>query len=78
MWMKNSVDLISCPLLKNLEKANIVLIRSDMVKTFQGADLLNTGPPSAVGNVSGYRCMSDCRSRGHEFDPGPVPYFRGD
>ena len=24
---------------------------------------------SIVGN------MSDCRSRGHEFDPGPVPYF---
>ena len=24
---------------------------------------------SAVGNVS------DCRSRGREFDPGPVPYF---
>ena len=37
-----------------------------------------TGPRSAVGNVSGYRCVSDCRSRGHEFDPGPVPYFRGD
>ena len=35
-------------------------------------------PRSAVGNVSGYRCVSDCRSRGHEFDPGPVPYFRGD
>ena len=32
----------------------------------------------AVGNVSGYRCVSDCRSRGREFDPGPVPYFRGD
>ena len=32
----------------------------------------NTGPHSAVGNVSG------CRSRGHKFDPGPVPYFRGD
>ena len=29
-------------------------------------------------NVSGYRCVSDCRSRGREFDPGPVPYFRGD
>ena len=29
-------------------------------------------------NVSGYRCLSDCRSRGREFDPGPVPYFRGD
>ena len=37
-----------------------------------------TGPRSAVGNVSGYRCESDCRSRGREFDPGPVPYFRGD
>ena len=36
-----------------------------------------TGPRSAVGNVSGYRCVSDCRSRGPEFDPGPVPYFRG-
>ena len=39
---------------------------------------LVTGPRSAVGNVSGYRCVSDCRSRGREFDPGPVPYFRGD
>ena len=39
---------------------------------------LGTGPGSAVGNVSGYRCVSDCRSRGREFDPGPVPYFRGD
>ena len=38
----------------------------------------NIGPRSAVGNVSGYRCVSDCRSRGREFDPGPVPYFRGD
>ena len=39
---------------------------------------LITGLRSAVGNVSGYRCVSDCRSRGREFDPGPVPYFRGD
>ena len=37
-----------------------------------------TGPRSAVGNVSGYRCVSDCRSRGREFDSGPIPYFRGD
>ena len=37
-----------------------------------------TGPRSAVGNVSGYRCVSDCRSRGHEFDPSLVPYFRRD
>ena len=40
--------------------------------------ILFTGPRSAVGNVSGYRCVSECRSRGREFDPGPVPYFRGD
>ena len=33
---------------------------------------------SAVGNMCGNRCESDCRSRGREFDPGPVPYFRGD
>ena len=37
-----------------------------------------TGPRSAVGNVSGYKCVPDCKSRGREFDPGPVPYFRGD
>ena len=36
------------------------------------------GPRSTVSNVSGYRCVSDCRSRGREFDPGLVPYFRGD
>ena len=36
-------------------------------KEFYGT---HTGPRSAVGNVSGYRCVSDCRSRGHEFDPG--------
>ena len=35
-----------------------------------------TGPRSAVGNASGNRCESDCRSRGSEFDPSPVPYFR--
>ena len=44
-----------------------------------GSTLLNfTGPRSAVSNLSGYRCVSDCRSRGREFDPGLVPYFRGD
>ena len=33
---------------------------------------MGIGPGSAVGNVSGYRCVSDCRSRGREFDPAPV------
>ena len=39
---------------------------------------LKTGPRSAVGKVSGYRCVSDCNFRRRKFDPGPVPYFRGD
>ena len=39
---------------------------------------LSTGPHSAVCNMSDNRWESDCRSRGHEFDPGPVPFFRGD
>ena len=46
-------------------------------KAFSALNLL-TGPCSTVGNISGYRCEADCRSRGREFDPGPVPYFRGD
>ena len=29
----------------------------------------------AVGNMSGCRCISDCRSRGGKIDPGLVPYF---
>ena len=41
-------------------------------------NMKTAGPRSAVGNVSGYRCVSDCRSRGREFDHGPVPYFHGD
>ena len=40
--------------------------------------ICSTGPHCAVGNVSGYRCVSDCNSRGREFDLCPVPYFRGD
>ena len=39
---------------------------------------LNTGPHGAVGNMSGYRGMPDCRSRDCELDPSPVSYFRGD
>ena len=28
--------------------------------------------------IMSYRCVSDCRSRGREFNFGPVPYFPGD
>ena len=38
----------------------------------------DTGTRSTVCNVSGNRCESDCRSRGHKFDPSLVPYFHGD
>ena len=31
--------------------------------------------PSAVCNMSYCRYLSDCRSRGREFDPGPFLYF---
>ena len=37
-----------------------------------------TGPHSSAGNLSSNRCESDCRSRGRKFDPGQVPYIRGD
>ena len=37
-----------------------------------------SGPRSAVGNVSGNRCESDCRSRDREFNPGLVQCFPGD
>ena len=39
---------------------------------------MDTGPRSAVGNLSDCRFMSDCRSSGRKFDPGPVSYFGGD
>ena len=55
---------------KNQEYYQSVQIRYD---GFLCLDL--PGHPSAVGKVSDYRCLSDCRSRGREYDPGPVPYF---
>ena len=59
-------------------RAKEILVIRNTVLLKQAAQPIGTGPRSAVGNVSGYRCVSDCRSRGREFDPGPVPYFRGD
>ena len=38
-------------------------------------ELFTTGSGNTVGNVSGYECVSDCRSRGCEFAPGPVLFF---
>ena len=56
-----------------------ILLSVEAQGTFKSNYLaVTTRPRSAVGNESGYRCVSDCRSRVREFDPGPVPYFRGD
>ena len=55
-----------------------IMYFSNFYLYFSNYYLFQAGPRSAVGNVSDYRCVSDCRSRGREFDPGPVPYFRGD
>ena len=48
-----------------------------LIKLCQTYPIL-TGLRSAVCNVSGNRCESDCRSRGREFDRGLVPFFLGD
>ena len=56
----------------------IVLSHSikELIKS-TGCDVTKTsaGPCSVVGNVFDCRYVSDCRSRGHKFYPGPVPYF---
>ena len=56
------------------------LLHSSLVLSYLLANIMvtNAGPCSEVDNVSGNRSESDCRSRGRGFDPGPVPYFRGD
>ena len=72
-----------CPKLKILVLENYKIVvplfgAAYMLHQIKAPQISSAGPRSAVGNVSGYRCVSDCRSRGREFDPGPVPYFRGD
>ena len=42
------------------------------------AQINHTQLRSQVGNVSGCRYVSDCRSRGRDFDPDPVPFLRVD
>ena len=41
---------------------------STLLHNIAPAKYIVTGPRSAVGNVSGNRCESDCRSRGREFE----------
>ena len=67
LWVKATRNVAQCPL------HHVTYAPTEFELLLQ-----STGPRSAVGKVSGNRCETDCRSRGREFDPGPVPYFRGD
>ena len=59
-----------------LSMINVILFfrsASRYVSVFSIVIVISTGPCIAVGNVSGNRCKSVCRSRGREFDPqGPI------
>ena len=76
--VEHSAVLLTCIKIPNGYQAFVLSIFEWPVKTGFTAfySLMSfTGLRSAVGNMSGNRCESDCRSRGSEFDPGPVPYF---
>ena len=62
------------------QKQSLIIYKNSLknVIKYKKVYIENAGPQSTVGNVSGYRCVSDCRSRGRETDPGPIAYFRGD
>ena len=72
----NIIALMKCE--DNHTKKLIWVLPYNCLYQNKGNNSSVTGPRSAVGNVSGNRCESDCRSRGREFNPGPVPFFRGD
>ena len=62
---------------EHLTEVSTLMCHTCTVDVLRFQILLATGLSSAVSNVSGYRGMSDCRSRGRKFDPGPVTFFRG-
>ena len=89
MLLLSSADFFSkLPCSKNSFEDTIRVSNSldpDQDRHLVGPDLgpnyllqCTTRPHSAVGNVSGYICESNCRCRGHKLDPGSVPYFCGD
>ena len=69
------------PNVPSLSRINNVFFVSPTLKySGRASDYLRilAWPHSAVGNVSGYKCVSDCRSRGRKFDPGPVTFVEID
>ena len=73
---RNDQSLVDCVMVAKYSP--LFFFKKKMMNILLIYTIIGTGPRSAVGNVSGYRCVSDCRSRGREFDPGSVPYFLGD
>ena len=67
-------DNICFKLHLNYWPAGAVLTWSSLI-TVKTVPVCCTEPHSPVGNVSDYRYMSDCRSRGCEFDPARYHTF---
>ena len=57
---------------------NAFMHRVSFQKSMNPDETLHNRPRSAVRNMPGYRCMSDCRSRGRKFIRSPVTYIRRD
>ena len=77
LWTVHWSYLNSCTGLLSLVNCSMSVLKlMHMAAVTCGLFIGCTGPCSAVGNVSGNRCESDCRSRGRVFEPSPVPYFR--
>ena len=76
--LKNIIISLKCLWICTATRRSLVFWVWANVKVSISSPPDPTGLRSAVGNVSGNRYESDCRSRGREFDPGPVPYIRGD
>ena len=74
LWLRNKkINIVLRTVLTKVLCALITIASSP-----KHLAVLFTGWHSTVGNMSGNRFKSDCRSRGREFDPRQVPYFRGD
>ena len=58
-----------CRMLPLEHSAILSTIKRPLVIKIFVLSFLSTGPSSAVGNVSGYRCLYDCRFRGRDSIP---------
>ena len=68
--------VLHCILKLLLSRCNLQLLLSNLFFTAFKATIvqpvLHCILKLLVGNMSGYRCVSDCNSRGRQLDPGPL------